>query len=250
MSSMDESTEALAEQVRGALQDGDGAALRPLLADDAHWASCVGGAQIIDWMQRAVADGVEWTLTEVSAHSGRVVVGLEVTWPARESDAPASRTHFQVLFVRDGRIVELQDVATHEEALAAGRTELPTAGQQPSGMSRMAAVLPGRDLRAALAHYGRLGFEARAYKDGGYGYADRDGVSLHLSVVGDLDPGRNTSAIYLYVDDADVLFSEWRSSGAIGRFFEPTNTDYGLREGAHIDRDGNLIRFGSALAQA
>jgi hypothetical protein len=28
----------------------------------------------------------------------------------------------------------------------------------------------------------------------------------------------------------------------------PTDTDYGLREGAHIDPDNNLIRFGSPLA--
>jgi hypothetical protein len=39
MASMGESTEALAEQVRSALQDGDAAALRPLLSDDAIWAS-------------------------------------------------------------------------------------------------------------------------------------------------------------------------------------------------------------------
>jgi MerR family mercuric resistance operon transcriptional regulator len=32
-----------------------------------------------------------------------------------------------------------------------------------------------------------------------------------------------------------------------GQFFEPHDTEYGLREGAHVDRDGNLIRFGSAI---
>lgn len=48
-------------------------------------------------------------------------------------------------------------------------------------------------------------------------------------------------------DLAAALLAEWRSAGVSGRFFAPQNTDYGLREAAHIDRDGNLIRFGSRL---
>ena len=146
-----------------------------------------------------------WKLTEVGAHPDRVIVGLQVTWPAREGDAPTSRRYFQVLFVRDGKIVELLDVATDEEARAVFPTAAPTREQLRSGISAMAAVLPVRDLGAALAHYARLGFETQPYEDGGYGYADRDGASLHFNVVGDLEPRRNTSAVYLYVDDADSV---------------------------------------------
>lgn len=36
------------------------------------------------------------------------------------------------------------------------------------------------------------------------------------SRVVDLDPMLTTSAAYLYVDDADALFAEWRSSGVSG----------------------------------
>jgi hypothetical protein len=43
------------------------------------------------------------------------------------------------------------------------------------------------------------------------------------------------------------IVKRWRSAGVSGQFFEPRDTDYGLREGAHVDRDGNLIRFGSRL---
>ena len=53
--------------------------------------------------------------------------------------------------------------------------------------------------------------------------------------------------MYLYVDDADLLYDEWSASGIEGRLVPPTDTDYGLREGACLDRDANLIRFGSAL---
>jgi hypothetical protein len=53
----------------------------------------------------------------------------------------------------------------------------------------------------------------------------------------------------VYVDDAETLYAEWRSSGASGRFFEPHDTEYGLREGAHVDLDGNLLRFGSVSSR-
>jgi hypothetical protein len=110
-------------------------------------------------------------------------------------------------------------------------------------------VLPVRDLSRALEHYRRLGFEVSTYSGGRYGYGERDGLSVHFCVVPDLDPMLTTSAVYLYVDDADALFAEWRISGVSGQFHEPQDTQYGLREGAHVDLDGNLLRFGSPLAK-
>jgi hypothetical protein len=47
--------------------------------------------------------------------------------------------------------------------------------------------------------------------------------------------------------DADEVHRRWSTSGAGGVFHEPVDTDYELREGAHIDPDGNLIRYGSEL---
>lgn len=37
-----------------------------------------------------------------------------------------------------------------------------------------------RDLDVALAHYQRLGFVTSAYEGGGYGFATRDGIEIHL----------------------------------------------------------------------
>lgn len=111
--------------------------------------------------------------------------------------------------------------------------------------------MPVRDLQAAMAHYRRLGFEVHAYEgDAPYGYARRGGVQLHLAQVDDLDPATSTTAVYLYVADADALSEEWRSAGVGGRLVAAEDTDYGLREGAHIDPDGNLLRFGSPLRPA
>jgi hypothetical protein len=109
-----------------------------------------------------------------------------------------------------------------------------------------APIFPVRRLAAALEHYRRLGFETFSNHEG-YGFAHRDDVWLHLAEFDQLDPLASNSAAYLYVDDADALSGTWRASGVEGRFAGPVDTDYGLREGAHIDPDGNLIRFGSWL---
>jgi hypothetical protein len=51
--------------------------------------------------------------------------------------------------------------------------------------------------------------------------------------------------LYLYVSDADALYAQWRLTRVAGRLVAPVDTEYGLREGAHFDPDGNLLRFGS-----
>jgi len=73
-----------------------------------------------------------------------------------------------------------------------------------------------KDLAAALAHYRALGFEARSY-DSEYGFADRDGLSLHLAVNPEHDPAHAAASAYLYVRDADVSYQEWSQPGIGGR---------------------------------
>ncbi|MFP5512144.1 MAG: bleomycin resistance protein [Alphaproteobacteria bacterium] len=114
---------------------------------------------------------------------------------------------------------------------------------------RVAPILPVRDVRAALAHYWSLGFTVTAYdeaaEDPVYGFLDRGGVSLHLTRIPDLDPERSVVACYLYVSDADALHAAWQAAGVGGRLTAVTDTPYGLREFAHIDPDGNLLRVGA-----
>jgi len=49
------------------------------------------------------------------------------------------------------------------------------------------------------------------------------------------------------VSDADAVYDEWTAAGVEGRFHPRADTDYGLREAAYVDPDGNLVRFGSRL---
>jgi uncharacterized glyoxalase superfamily protein PhnB len=118
---------------------------------------------------------------------------------------------------------------------------------------RVAPVFPVRNVRAALEHYRRLGFDAKAYAenagdDAVYGFVNRDRIELHLSRTPDLECDKNSSAVYVYVDDADALYAEWQAAGAGGRFFgAPEDTPYHLREFAYADPDGNLLRIGSEM---
>jgi hypothetical protein len=81
-----------------------------------------------------------------------------------------------------------------------------------------------------------------------YGFADRDGTGLHLAADAGHDPAHGAAA-YLYVRDADALYAEWTRPGIGGHTHPAGPTPYQLREGSHTDPDGNLIRFGSPLAE-
>ena len=116
----------------------------------------------------------------------------------------------------------------------------------------VAPVFPVRSVRAALAHYGKLGFDTHAYREKSgdepvYGFLRWGPVEIHLPLTRNLDPNASTSACYLYVDDADALHAAWQAANVEGRLLAPEDTPYDLREFAHVDPDGNLMRVGSRL---
>ncbi len=113
-------------------------------------------------------------------------------------------------------------------------------------MNRIAPIFAVQDVNAALRHYERLGFTVRAYAGGGYGFASRDGIEIHLGVAP--EGSQHTASAYLFVDDADALAAEWRSAGV--EVHSPQDTEWGQHEGVIVDPDGNIIRFGSPMNQA
>jgi hypothetical protein len=115
---------------------------------------------------------------------------------------------------------------------------------------RTVPILPVLDVPMALDHYRRLGFNVRSYDSAAeYGFAQRGGASLHLTARSSSDyPSPDAIAIaYLFVADADALYDEWVASGAGGRFDAPADMPWKVREGRHVDPDGNIIRFGQQL---
>ncbi len=140
-------------------------------------------------------------------------------------------------------LAALTEIKVSGQAAGVGRPRRERRGQ----LRRFSPIFPVRDLGAALAHYADLGFRTFAYEEGDdYGFADRDGTGLHLAAGPDHDPAHAGSA-YLYVRDADALYEEWSRAGIGGRTSPVAPTDYKLREGSHVDPDGNLIRFGSPM---
>jgi catechol 2,3-dioxygenase-like lactoylglutathione lyase family enzyme len=104
---------------------------------------------------------------------------------------------------------------------------------------RASPVLPVADLDRALRHYAALGF-ATSRHDDTYGFAAWAGLELHLSV----DPDAGGVEVYLHVPDADAVAAAWNGPGTTA----PTPKPWHVREGSHVDPDGNLLRFGSPLA--
>jgi len=83
-------------------------------------------------------------------------------------------------------------------------------------------ILPSRDLDETLAFYERLGFESRGAPHAQYDYLiiGRGTVALHFYLDRDVDPLTTAASCYVYVNDADALFSDW---DAVGDPTDPTN---------------------------
>jgi uncharacterized glyoxalase superfamily protein PhnB len=73
-----------------------------------------------------------------------------------------------------------------------------------------------------------------------------DDVEIHLGVVTNFVEHGRASA-YLFVDDADAVAARWDNAGA--EIHRPQDTEWGQHEGAVVDPDGNVIRFGSPITK-
>ncbi len=116
--------------------------------------------------------------------------------------------------------------------------------------SEAVPIFVATDVAASLARYARLGFTVEAFGDEPnpvYGFLTYGAAHLHVAHVKKVNLRTTNVAAYLYVADADAVHATWSTSGVDGRFVAPVDTDYGLREGAYVDPDGNLIRYGSGL---
>jgi uncharacterized protein len=124
-------------------------------------------------------------------------------------------------------------------------------------LGRLFSVAPGiptTDMARTVEHYQRLGFtfsapgSAAPPAEAGFAIGERDGVSLHFALKPDHDPSRTATWVYISVEDADELSAELDASGA-GQGRTPRDTDYKMRELAHVDPDGNMLLFGSPLRE-
>jgi catechol 2,3-dioxygenase-like lactoylglutathione lyase family enzyme len=119
-----------------------------------------------------------------------------------------------------------------------------------------------RDAAGAVGFYhDRLGFEA-FHHDGGFAVVGRDQAVIRLWEAGDegwrvresldrpVQSGAEsfiagTASCRILVEGIDELFEELRRSGVLHPVSKDgvSETDYGAREFATLDQDGNLITF-------
>jgi len=131
------------------------------------------------------------------------------------------------------------------------------------GLHRTIPALPVRDMRAAVACYrDRFGFDAPHETDG-FSVLTRDDAVLHLWSASDeawrerADLARmpvcsgaesfiaGTASCRIEVTDVDALYAELREADVLHKVSRDgvTETDFGTREFATLDVDGNLLEF-------
>lgn len=118
---------------------------------------------------------------------------------------------------------------------------------------QIAPVFPVLDLARSVKHYTALGFDVANYDgDEDYAYAKLGNIRIHLWQAPGIDPEMNFSSAFIEVDNADLLATQWKAVSDAAEFRCPTSlpvdTEYNLREGAHVDPDGNLLRFAHKIA--
>jgi catechol 2,3-dioxygenase-like lactoylglutathione lyase family enzyme len=132
-----------------------------------------------------------------------------------------------------------------------------------AGMHRTIPALPVREMGAAVGFYvGRLGFEV-LHRDGGFAVLRRDEAVLHLWESSDEawrsrgdfveQPIRSgaesfiagTASARIEVVDVDGLYAELQAAEVLHPVSRDGvgDTDFGTREFATLDQDGNLISF-------
>lgn len=116
----------------------------------------------------------------------------------------------------------------------------------PTGAPVVVPILPVRGLDEAEALHTALGLDVERY-DEGYAWVRFNQHEVwHLRVVQDLDPSRNPTSIYLFLDELEVVR---RALVELG--LEPTPievTPWRMREMSVRDPSGNLIRMGCQVA--
>ena len=129
-------------------------------------------------------------------------------------------------------------------------------------LSQTIPALPVRNAEEAVGFYhDRFGFEA-LHHDGGFAVLARDDAVLHLWEAGDESwseresierPVRSgaesfiagTASCRIVVEDVDELYEEMRRSDVLHPVSKDgvEDTDFGTREFATLDLDGNLVTY-------
>jgi catechol 2,3-dioxygenase-like lactoylglutathione lyase family enzyme len=114
-------------------------------------------------------------------------------------------------------------------------------------------ILPSRSLGDTLAFYRRLGFDGVIHGHGDYAIIARGTVELHFFTHRGLRPAESSAMSYIRVSDAEGIYRAFASAKlpqtGIPRMDSIEDKQWGMREFAVVDSDGNLLRIGQVLGQ-
>ena len=119
-------------------------------------------------------------------------------------------------------------------------------------LEKLSPIMPARDIAASEAFYARLGFRT-VYKDHEPGYLlmKREGAEVHFFHAPRHRPHASEHGAYLRPSDIDAFSAEVAALGLPGtgfpRFAPAEDKEWGMRELAIWDPDGNLIRAGQEI---
>jgi ketosteroid isomerase-like protein len=115
--------EALAERIKAALQSADLSTFRDLLDPSVRWGApgdpapaCQNREQVLAWYQRSRDGGVRASVDEVVLGEGKLLIGLTLANARPGRDGGAER--WQVLTLRNGRVVDIRGFDDRSEAMA------------------------------------------------------------------------------------------------------------------------------------
>jgi catechol 2,3-dioxygenase-like lactoylglutathione lyase family enzyme len=232
-------------------------------APGAESATCKSRDEVRAWFAWHRKQGRRALPRIVAESAERIVVEMNL------QDGPDGELH-QVLTVRDDAIVHIQDCPDRASALREAGLAEPDLGpdvrlavpRADVNLAQTIPALPVRNAAAAVAFYhDRLGFEV-LHHDGGFAVLTRGDAVLHLWEAGDeswrgADLGEQpvrsgaesfiagTASCRIVVSDVDELFAELAAQDVLHPVSAggPADTDFGSREFATLDLDGNLITF-------
>ena len=118
----------IAKRVRKALASEDLSAFSELLDPDVTWGapgarnpSCKNRNQVLAWYQRGRGAGVRGSVFDVEVMGDQLLVSLSVRGTGNARDRGGAALRFQVLTVRDGRIVDIVGFDDKPAALSHAR---------------------------------------------------------------------------------------------------------------------------------
>lgn len=114
------------------------------------------------------------------------------------------------------------------------------------------AILPSRDFDQTSEFYGKIGFEETGrWPNHGYMILRMDEIEVHFFGHSEHVPRTSDHGAYIRTTDVNTLSNHLKSldlpQAGIPRFHPAEDKDWGMRELAVIDPDGNLLRIGQFL---